>query len=99
MHRVADATETPWAGGDLAPQGRGLRRHRGEGTGPPPAMSHDVSIKRPVERSRFEPQQLRRIGLGHLHDLRLGDAVRHQAFVEREQSVGVERIGGLTEVG
>src|SRR5262249_25649280 len=35
---------------------------------------------RPVERSRFQPQQLRRIGLGHLHIVRLGDAMRDQSF-------------------
>jgi hypothetical protein len=53
---------------------------------------------RPVERSRFEPQQLRRIGLGHLHDIRLRDTKRHQSFVERQQSVSMERIVGLPQV-
>src|ERR1700719_626425 len=54
---------------------------------------------RPVERLRFQPQQLRRIGLGHLHNVRLGDAMRDQSFVERQQSVGMKRIVGLTQVG
>src|SRR5579871_276692 len=54
---------------------------------------------RPAERSRFQPQQLRRIGLGHLHNVRLGDALRDQCFVERQQSVSMERILGLTQVG
>src|SRR5712691_5628991 len=53
----------------------------------------------PVERLRFQPQQLRRIGLGHLHNVRLGDALRDQSFVERQQSVRMERIVGLTQVG
>ena len=54
---------------------------------------------RPVERLRFQPQQLRRIGLGHLDNVRLGDAVRDQFLVERQQSVRMERIVGLTQVG
>ena len=54
---------------------------------------------RPIERLRFQPQQLRRIGLGHLHNVRLGDALRDQSFVERQQSVRMERIVGLTQVG
>src|SRR5262249_17364035 len=54
---------------------------------------------RPVERSRFQPQQLRRIGLGHLHNVRLGDAMCHQTFVERQQPISMERIVGLTQVG
>src|SRR5207237_6078527 len=47
----------------------------------------------------FQPQQLRRIGLGHLHNVRPGDALRHQAFVEGQQPVRMERIVGLTKVG
>src|SRR6266581_3621656 len=54
---------------------------------------------RPVERLGFQPQQLRGIGLGHLHNVRLGDALCDQSFVERQQSISMERIVGLTQVG
>jgi hypothetical protein len=59
----------------------------------------ELTAERSPERLRFQPQQLRRIGLGHLHNRRLGDALRDQSFVEGQQSVRMERIVGLTQVG
>lgn len=66
--------------------------------GIPPRFNQSMKCSKWAD-SGFQPQQSRRIGLGHPHNVGLRDAVDGQRFVERQQSVRMERIVGLAEIG
>ena len=46
-----------------------------------------------------EPQRLRRIHLGHEVDIRLGNSFFAERLEKQDQSVGMQRISYLAEIG